>query len=87
MKKIVQLLMVLCLFAPSLIHAQTNTSDVKIAFIRDGYLWVKVDDKEEETDERKSDVQLSSPMVFRWKPASLSKRSGWQYNRYERHFK
>ena len=23
-------------------------------------------------------------MVFRWKNASLSKRSGWQYNRYER---
>ncbi len=46
MKKIVQLLMVLCLLAPSLIHAQTNTSDVKIAFIRDGHLWLKVDDKE-----------------------------------------
>jgi len=46
MKKIIQLLMILCLIAPSLIHAQTNTSDVKIAFIRDGYLWLKVDDKE-----------------------------------------
>ncbi|WP_318614604.1 TolB domain-containing protein [Sporosarcina sp. YIM B06819] len=46
MKKIVQILMVLCLIAPSLTHAQTNTSDVKIAFIRDGHLWLKVDDKE-----------------------------------------
>ncbi len=54
MKKIVQLLMVLCLMAPSLIHAQTNTSDVKIAFIRDGYLWLKVDDKEEKLTKEKA---------------------------------
>ncbi len=47
MKKIVQILMVLCFIFPPLIHAETNTSNVKIAFIRDGYLWLKVDDKEE----------------------------------------
>jgi len=47
MKKIVQILMILCLFAPYLIHAETNTSKVKIAFTRDGYLWLKVDDTEE----------------------------------------
>ena len=38
MTKILQILMILCLFF-SLIHAETNTSNVKVAFIRDGYLW------------------------------------------------
>ncbi|WP_186670764.1 TolB domain-containing protein [Sporosarcina sp. BP05] len=64
MKKIVQLLMVLCLMAPSLIHAQTNTSDVKIAFIRDGYLWLKVDDKEEKLTKEKATYNYSPQWSF-----------------------
>ncbi|KAA0965959.1 TolB domain-containing protein [Sporosarcina sp. ANT_H38] len=46
MKKILLTLMVFCFISQSLSHAQTNTSDVKIAFIRDGYVWLKVEDKE-----------------------------------------
>ncbi|MFJ7935820.1 TolB domain-containing protein [Sporosarcina sp. NPDC096371] len=46
MTKLIRILIVFCLIFPPIIHAKTNTSSVKIAFIRDGYLWVKMDDKE-----------------------------------------
>ncbi|MEK4403505.1 hypothetical protein MKZ26_03540 [Sporosarcina sp. FSL K6-6792] len=47
MAKLFHILVILCLIFPSNIYSETNTSNVKVAFIRDGYLWVKIDDKEE----------------------------------------
>lgn len=47
MAKLFHILVILCLIFPSIIYSETNASDAKVAFIRDGYLWVKIDDKEE----------------------------------------
>ena len=44
MAKLFQILMILCLISPPIVSAETNTSSVKVAFIRDGYLWIKVDE-------------------------------------------
>ena len=53
MAKFFQILVILCLISPSIINLETKTSSVKVAFIRDGYLWVKTDNKEEVlTDEK-----------------------------------
>lgn len=41
MAKVVQILLIVCLIFPSIIHADTNTESLKLAFIKDGYLWIK----------------------------------------------
>ncbi|TQR15645.1 TolB domain-containing protein [Psychrobacillus soli] len=46
MAKILQLLIIFCLLSPSIIRAETDTSSVKVAFERDGYLWIKANNKE-----------------------------------------
>ena len=47
MAKLFHTLVILCLIIPSIIYSERNASSVKVAFIRDGYLWVKIVDKEE----------------------------------------
>ena len=54
MANLFHILIILCFISPSIISAETNTSSVKVAFIRDGYLWIKIDEKEVETNQRKS---------------------------------
>lgn len=46
MAKILQALLIFWLFSPSIINAETDISSVKVAFERDGYLWLKDDNKE-----------------------------------------
>ncbi|MBO1003999.1 TolB domain-containing protein [Pseudogracilibacillus auburnensis] len=46
MSKLFRLVIMLCILFPAITKAENNISDVKIAFIRDGYLWMKVEDKE-----------------------------------------
>ena len=46
MRRLLQFLMIALLIFPTIINAETDTSGVKIAFTRDGYLWVKINDKE-----------------------------------------
>lgn len=53
MAKLFHILVILCLISPSIIHAEANTESVKVAFIKDGYLWLKTNDKTEKlTDEK-----------------------------------
>ena len=54
MAKLFHILMILCFISSSIISAETNTSSVKVAFIRDGYLWIKIDEKEEKLTEEKA---------------------------------
>lgn len=54
MAKLFHFLIVLCLIFPSTIYAETTTSSVKVAFIRDGYLWIKDNNKEEKITDKKA---------------------------------
>lgn len=54
MKKLFFVLIILCFNYPSFAHADTNISGVKVAFIRDGYVWIKENDKEEKITEKKA---------------------------------
>ena len=60
MLRFLHILLMLSLFLSSTVHAETNTSSVKIAFVRDGYLWLKTVDKEEKLTDGKA-VFPSSP--------------------------
>lgn len=54
MMKLFQILLVLLLMSPAISQAETNTSNVKVAFIREGYLWTKMNDKEVRLTEKKA---------------------------------
>ena len=59
MMRFLHILLMISLFLSSTVHAETNTSSVKIAFVRDGYLWLKTEDKEEKlTDEKPFSLTL-----------------------------
>ncbi|MFC5603804.1 TolB domain-containing protein [Sporosarcina koreensis] len=45
--RFIQILFVLFLLSPPTIHAETDAYPVKVAFTRDGYLWIKNDGHEE----------------------------------------
>ena len=62
MKKMILILVSLCLIYPSVIQAETNTSNVKVAFTRDGYLWTKINDIEE----RLTDKKATLPFPPQW---------------------
>lgn len=47
MQKLLHFLMIALLICPTITNAETEASSVKVAFIRDGHLWVKVNGKEE----------------------------------------
>ena len=53
MARFFHILIILCLIFPSFITSEANASSIKVAFIRDGYLWIKIDEKEQVlTDEK-----------------------------------
>ena len=54
MFKRIQVLIIFCLIFPAIIHADTSSSKVKVAFVRDGYLWISIDDKEEKLTDKKA---------------------------------
>ncbi len=54
MKKLVLALMIFCLFSPTSIHAETASSEIKITFSRDGYLWIKEGETERRITEQKA---------------------------------
>ena len=54
MQKLLHLLIIALLIFPAITNAETNTSGIKVAFIRDGYLWIKVNDKEEALTNKKA---------------------------------
>lgn len=54
MAKFFYTLLILCFIIPSIIHAETNTEDVKLAFIKDGHLWVEISGKKEQITEDKA---------------------------------
>ncbi|MFJ5768765.1 TolB domain-containing protein [Psychrobacillus sp. NPDC093180] len=54
MAKIIQALFIFYLIFPMNTLAETNISDVKIAFEKDGYLWIKVNNKEEKITKEKA---------------------------------
>ncbi|MEH7349451.1 TolB family protein [Gottfriedia acidiceleris] len=46
-------LIVVCLIFPNFSYAETTTNSLKIAFIRDGYVWTKLNNKEEKITKAK----------------------------------
>lgn len=53
MAKVFYTLLILFLIFPSFIHAETKTENVKLAYSKDGHLWVEIGDKKEKiTDEK-----------------------------------
>ncbi|MDE5413600.1 TolB family protein [Alkalihalobacterium chitinilyticum] len=51
--KILQALIILCLLLPTSIHAEMELTELQAAFVRDGYLWTNINQKEEKiTTER-----------------------------------
>jgi hypothetical protein len=54
MFKRIHIVMIFCLMFPSIIYADTNSSSVKVAFVRDGYLWMKIDDEEQQLTAKKA---------------------------------
>ena len=54
MLRFLHILLMISLFLSSTVHAETNTSSVQIAFVRDGYLWLKTEDKEEQLTDGKA---------------------------------
>jgi len=54
MAKVVQIFLILCLIFPSIIHADTNTESLKLAFIKDGYLWIKSGEETEKITDKKA---------------------------------
>ncbi|HSO57816.1 MAG TPA: TolB domain-containing protein [Paenisporosarcina sp.] len=62
MAKLLHILVILCLVSPSIIHANSELNDpsVKVAFIKDGFLWIQENDKKEVLTDKKA-VYTSSP--------------------------
>lgn len=54
MAKVFQILLILCLIFPSIIHADTNTESLKLAFIKEGYLWIKSGEETEKITDKKA---------------------------------
>ena len=54
MMRFLHILLMISLFLSSTVHAETNTPSVQIAFVRDGYLWLKTEDKEEKLTDGKA---------------------------------
>ena len=54
MAKLFHILVLLCLISPSIIHAESNTASVKIAFLKDGYLWLEDNGKIEKLTDKKA---------------------------------
>ncbi|HJF31376.1 MAG TPA: TolB domain-containing protein [Sporosarcina psychrophila] len=54
MAKFFHILIILCLIFPPFITSEANASSIKVAFIRDGYLWIKIDEKEQVLTEEKA---------------------------------
>ena len=62
MAKLLHFLVILCLVSPSIIHAtlEPNDPSVKVAFIKDGFLWIQENDKIEVLTGKKA-VYTSRP--------------------------
>lgn len=55
LNKLFCILIIYFLFSPSMIiRAESKASNVKVAFIRDGYLWTRIDDTEVKLIEQKA---------------------------------
>ena len=54
MSKLVRVLVLLCLVFPSMTNAEMNTDGIKMAFIKDGFLWLMESGKEEKLVELKA---------------------------------
>ncbi|WP_172373337.1 TolB domain-containing protein [Sporosarcina jiandibaonis] len=54
MFKRIQVLIILFLMFPAIIHADTSSSSVMVAFVRDGHLWIQVNDKEQKLTAKKA---------------------------------
>ncbi|MFJ8064029.1 TolB domain-containing protein [Psychrobacillus sp. NPDC096426] len=54
MSKLLYLLIIFCLIFPAAIYAETNTLGVKVAFVRDGYVWIKDNGIEEKITDKQA---------------------------------
>ena len=54
MAKLFHILVILCLISPSIIHAEPETPSVKVAFIKDGFLWIQENDTIEMVTDKKA---------------------------------
>ena len=74
MAKVVQILLILCLIFPSIIHADTNTESLKLAFIKDGYLWIKNGEETEKITDKKATYHYPPQWSFDGKCFSTKKK-------------
>ncbi|PUB11142.1 hypothetical protein [Paenisporosarcina sp. OV554] len=54
MAKLFHILVILCLISPSIIDAEPETPSVKVAFIKNGFLWIQGNDKIEMVTDKKA---------------------------------
>jgi hypothetical protein len=54
MAKLFHILIILCLISPTIFHAEPTASSGKVAFIKDGFLWIKENDKIEMLTDKKA---------------------------------
>ncbi|WP_391201449.1 hypothetical protein [Psychrobacillus sp. L4] len=64
MERLFYFLIILCFIFPTTIHADQNRSSVKIAFTRDGFVWIKDYDKEEKITEKKATYNFPPSWSF-----------------------
>lgn len=63
-QKLSLILVTLFLLLPNVIHAEKRNEPLKIAFFRDGFLWVKVNNKEEKITNKRTVFQYSPKWSF-----------------------
>ncbi|MET0785254.1 MAG: TolB domain-containing protein, partial [Paenisporosarcina sp.] len=64
MAKLVYFLFILCLIFPSIVSAKVHDERVKVAFIKDDYLWVQINDKIEKLTDKKATYRYPPQWSF-----------------------
>ncbi|MFV8829168.1 TolB family protein [Alkalihalobacterium sp. APHAB7] len=85
--KILQALIILCLLLSTSIHAEMDSTELKAAFVRDGYLWTNINQKEEKITAERATYTSSpswsfdgSKLLYQKKGENGSQNEIWVYD-------
>ncbi|MEB1807377.1 MAG: TolB domain-containing protein [Bacillaceae bacterium] len=85
--KILQALIILCLLLPTSIHAEMELTELKAAFVRDGYLWTNINQKEEKITTERANYTSSlawsfdgSKLLYQKQGKDASQNEIWVYD-------